>query len=48
MTCFDDLNPKFSMILATSIFMRSLNSILSRVDHEKSFVNFGSGRHVVS
>ena len=41
MTGFD-LNMQFSLSLAISIFMNSLNFMLSRVEHEKKFYNLGA------
>ena len=38
MTGFGDLNLKFSMIQAISVFMSSLNFMLSKVEHENSFI----------
>ena len=38
MTDFDDLNLKFPPIVVISIFMSSLNFMLSRVEHENSFI----------
>ena len=35
MTGFDDLNIRFPLILAISVFMSSLNFMLSKVEHEK-------------
>ena len=43
MTGFDDISLNISMILASLIFMGSLNFILSRVEHEKSFITLGPG-----
>ena len=37
MTGFGDLNLKFPLIMAISVFMSSLNFMLSRVEHEESF-----------
>ena len=34
----DDLNLKISLIVAILIFVSKLNFILSRVEHEKSFI----------
>ena len=42
MAGFGDLNLKFPLILAISVFMCSLN-MLSRVEHEKSFKTLGPG-----
>ena len=39
MAGFGDLNLKFPLILAISVFMRSLNFKLSGVKHEKKFYN---------
>ena len=33
---------KFPLILANSVFMSSLNFMLSRVEHEKYFITSGS------
>ena len=38
MTGFDDLNLKIQKILVISIFISSLNFMLSRVEYEKSFI----------
>ena len=38
MTDFCDLNLKFPLILAISVFLCSLNFMLSRVEHKKSFI----------
>ena len=38
MTGFGDLNLKFPGILAISVFMNSLNFLLSTVEREKSFI----------
>ena len=38
MTSFGDLNLKFPLILAISVFMSHLNLMLCRVEHEKSFI----------
>ena len=38
MTGFDDLNLKLRLILAVLVFMSSLNLMLSRVEHEESFI----------
>ena len=43
MTGFGDLNPKFPLILAISVFMSSLQFILSRVEHEKGSITLGPG-----
>ena len=40
---FDDLNLKIALILAILIFMINLNNLLSRVEHEKSFITLGPG-----
>ena len=40
---FGDLNLKFQLILAISVIMSSLNFMLSRVEHEKSFITSGPG-----
>ena len=37
MTGFGDLNLKMPLILAISVLISSLNFMLSRVEHEKSF-----------
>ena len=47
MTAFGDLNPKFSLVLAISVSMNSLNFMLSRVEHEKRFINVRSIFHSV-
>ena len=42
MTGFGDFkNLKFPLILATSVFINSLNFMLSRVEHDKIFVTWG-------
>ena len=41
MTNFDDLKLKVSLILAFSIFMSSLNFMLSCVEHKKGFITLG-------
>ena len=41
MTSFGDLNLKFPLILAISVFMIRLNFMLGRVEHEKSFITSG-------
>ena len=41
MTDFYDLNLNFPISLAISVFMSSLNFMLSRVEHEKSFITSG-------
>ena len=41
MTDFVDLNLKIPIILVISIFISSLNFMLSRVEHEKSFITSG-------
>ena len=38
MTGFGDLNLEFPLILAILLFMSSLNFMLRRVEHEKSFI----------
>ena len=38
MTGFANLNLEFPFILAISVFMSSLNFMLSRVEQEKSFI----------
>ena len=43
MTGFGDLNLKSPLILAISVFMSSLNFMLSLVEHEKSFITLGPG-----
>ena len=43
MTVFSDFNLKFPIIWATSVFMSSLNFMLSRVKHEKSFITLRPG-----
>ena len=48
MTGFGDLNLIFLLILALSVFMSSLNLILSRVEHEKSFITCGPGQSQTS
>ena len=44
MTGFGDLYLKFPLILTISVFMSRLNFMLSRVEHEKSFITSGPGR----
>ena len=44
MTGFCDLNLKFPLILAISVFMRSYNFMLSWVENEKSFITSGPGQ----
>ena len=41
MTGFIDLNLKFPLILAISVFISSLNFMLSRVEHEFFFITLG-------
>ena len=38
---FDDLNLKFPLILAISVFRSSLNFMFSRVEHDKCFIISG-------
>ena len=38
MTGFGDLNLNFPLILAISAFIRSLHFMLSKVEHEESFL----------
>ena len=38
MTGFGDLNLKFPLTLAISVFINTLNFMLSRVEHGKSFI----------
>ena len=40
MTGYDELNLKFTLILALTVCMSSLNFLLSRVEHEKSLKKF--------
>ena len=40
---FGDENLKFPFILAIIVLMNSLNIMLSRVEHEKSFIISGQG-----
>ena len=41
MTGFGDLNLKLQLILDISVFMSSLNFMLTRVEHGKSFITGG-------
>ena len=41
---FGDFNLKFPMILAISVFMSSLNIVLSRVEHGKRCIASGPGK----
>ena len=41
MTGFGDLNLKFPFMLAVLVFMSNSNFMLSRVEHEKSFITSG-------
>ena len=43
MTGCGDLNLKLPLTLAISVFMSNLNFMLSYVEHEKTFINSGSG-----
>ena len=43
MTGFGDLNLKFPLILTISSVRSNLNFMLSRVEHEKSFITSGPG-----
>ena len=43
MTGFGDSNLKFTMILAISVFLSNLKFMLSRVEHENSFITSGPG-----
>ena len=43
MTGFCDLNLRFPGSSTISVFMSSFNFMLSRVEHEKSFITFGPG-----
>ena len=43
MTAFGDLTMKSPLILAFSVFMSSLNFMLSSLEHEKSFITLGPG-----
>ena len=43
MTGFGDFNLKFPLILAISVFMRSLNFMLSSVGHEIFFITLEQG-----
>ena len=43
MTGFGDLNLKLSLILAISVLISSLNFMLSRDEHEKSFKTSDTG-----
>ena len=43
MTSFGNLILKFLLILAISVFMSSLNFMLSRVEHEKCFITWEPG-----
>ena len=38
-----DLILKFPLVLAISLFMSSLEFMLGRVEHEKSFITLGTG-----
>ena len=44
MSGFGDLNLKFPLIVAISVFMSSLNFMLSLVENERSFIISGPGR----
>ena len=43
MTAFGDSKLKFPLIFAISVFMSTLNFMLSRGEHEKSFITLGPG-----
>ena len=43
MTGFGDLNLKFTLILAISVFMSNFNFMLGGVENEKSCITFGPG-----
>ena len=44
---FDEINLKFLLSLAISVFMSSLNFMLSRVEHEICFITLGPGHFVL-
>ena len=48
MTVFDGLNLQFPSISAISLFMSNLDFMLSRVEHEKSFITLGPGAMAVT
>ena len=43
MTDFGDFNPKYALFFAISVFMSSLNFMLSIVEHEKSIITSEPG-----
>ena len=46
MTGFNDLHMLFPLILVISVFISISNSMLSCVEHEKSFITSGPGQLV--
>ena len=46
MTIFDDFSRKVLLILATLIFMRNSNFMLSKFEHEQRFITSGLSTHI--